>query len=137
MLRSSLALDLNLTIEVHGTLRQPNDKQCAKRNRNNNLTKKINNSTAALKEPIHCENGAQFRYSEQSPEFGPICRFNHYRPEFFTKCPRQEKVCNVYRGQRSVYVFDFQTNSTLDWTIPQLHDQRNRFMTRSKSFKNS
>lgn len=113
-----------------------------------------------IEEAAHCKYGAQFRFSESSSEFGPICKLNHYRPEFFTKCDKKinkneiitrkkkmkmgekntvkettekEKPCNVYKGQRSVYLFQKEIKSNLNETIPSyLNNQRNLYHNRYK-----
>mmetsp|Transcript_15835 Transcript_15835/g.31623 ORF Transcript_15835/g.31623 Transcript_15835/m.31623 type:complete len:678 (+) Transcript_15835:34-2067(+) len=107
-------LDMNLSIEVHGSLRQHRSISCKSLPTN----KKSRN---VQKESLHCFYGQQFDVKggdTRNDKDKVVCRLNHYRPEFYTKCPGGAAVCNTFNQQRSVFVAPDMIEASIGWTAP-------------------
>jgi hypothetical protein len=50
----------------------------------------------------------------------PVCRLNHLRPQFFTKCSFGESECSTYNGQRGVYLAPDKITSSLGWAAKEV-----------------
>jgi len=134
MVQPGPLLDSNFSIEIHGTLRQPRAAKC-----------KINGQVPTTADPVHCRRGDYFsvtahsssgRYSAENMNTNdntkvdrrsdaasrafPVCRLNHLRPHFFTKCPLQESNCTTYNGQRGVHVAPEEIFSSLGWAAKDI-----------------
>ena len=131
VVRPGRLLDLNLTIEVHGSLKLRLAKQCQKAP-----------APATITDPLHCRFGDHFSptshdaaghgynneaggvTAHQKQRRSPVCRLNHFRPEFFVKCPKDGPVpCYTYRGQRGLYVAPDRAQSSLSWAAPLVHQE--------------
>jgi hypothetical protein len=130
VIRPAAVLNMNLPIEVHGTLRQPNSKSCETTYRRGDGAARNNNLTKVVpSEELHCHYGAQFGHQsgfQRNQRAGGgnnvVCRLNHYRPEFYTKCPNGAAVCDTYNGQRSVYVVPSMVEATISWAAQGVRD---------------
>ena len=145
MVRPGLLLDSNFTIEVHGSLRQPMAAKC-----------RTSGHAPLPQDAAHCRLGDFFsptvhssrgrfmqkqvrrkeeRLVNQSALEFPVCRLNHLRPQFFTKCPHGEKNCTVFNGQRGVYVTPEEITSSLSWAAQEVGRLKNACLQGTGSAK--